>query len=104
MKRVMAFALTASLVAAPAWAAEIEVSQSNKQFSTAAVTAAAGDVLVFSNQDNVAHNVHSTSAGHNFNLGLQKPGESSRLELAADGTIAIRCAVHPKMKLTVTVK
>ncbi|MGE5766751.1 MAG: plastocyanin/azurin family copper-binding protein [Bacteroidota bacterium] len=104
MKHVVAFAVAAVLVSGPVAAAEIVVSQSNKQFSTEAVTAAVGDVLVFSNQDNVAHNVHSTSTGHTFNLGLQKPGESARLELSSDGTIAIRCAVHPKMKLTVTVK
>jgi len=104
MKQVVAFAFAATLASAPEWAAEIEVSQSNKQFSTEAVTAAVGELLLFSNQDNVAHNVHSTREGHHFNLGLQKPGESARLELAADGTIAIRCAVHPKMKLTVTVK
>lgn len=104
MKKALAIVLVAAFGAAPAMAAEIEITQVDKQFSPENVTASVGDVIVFRNSDKVAHNVHSTSAGHRFNLGLQKPGDETRLELAADGTIAIRCAVHPKMKLTVTVK
>lgn len=104
MKYALAIALVAALGATSASAAEIEVSQKDKQFSTQEIAASVGDVIVFHNDDNVAHNVHSTTEGHRFNLGLQKPGESSRLELNADGTVAIRCAVHPKMKLVVTVK
>jgi len=104
MKYVFAIAIVATLTSAPALAGEIEVTQTDKKFSVEEITASVGDVIVFHNTDSVAHNVHSTTDGHKFNLGLQKPGETARLELAEDGTIAIRCAVHPKMKLTVTVK
>ena len=104
MKYVIAAAVAAILSAGPALAAEIEVTQKGKEFSTNTITAKVGDVIVFHNDDQVAHNVHSSTDGHRFNLGLQQPGDSARLELADDGTIAIRCAVHPKMKLNVTVK
>ena len=104
MKHVSIIAIVATLASAPALAAEIEVTQNDKQFSVEEITASVGDVIVFHNTDKVAHNVYSTTEGHKFNLGLMKPGESGSLELAADGTVAIRCAVHPKMKLTVKVK
>lgn len=104
MKYAYAIVLATALVPSVASAGDIEVGQKNKQFSSQAVTASVGDTIVFKNDDGVAHNVHSTTNGHRFNLGLQKPGESARLELSDDGTIAIRCAVHPKMKMTVTVK
>ena len=104
MKYAYAIALGAVLAASGASAADIDVGQANKQFSTQAVAASVGDVIVFKNDDSVAHNVHSSTKGHRFNLGLQRPGESARLELSEDGTIAIRCAVHPKMKMTITVR
>ena len=104
MKIAYAIVLAAALAPSAALAGDIEIGQKNKQFSSQAVTASVGDTIVFKNDDSVAHNVHSSTNGHRFNLGLQKPGDSARLELSEDGTIEIRCAVHPKMKMTVTVK
>ena len=105
MKYILsAFTMAAALASGTASATEIVVTQNDKEFSSESVDAAVGDTIVFRNDDKVAHNVHSTTAGHKFNLGLQKPGESAQLVLSEDGTIAIRCAIHPKMKITVNVK
>lgn len=80
------------------------VSQKDKTFSSAALTVKAGDSIVFKNDDDVTHNVFSNTAGNEFNLKTQAPGASSSVTMKTAGTVEVRCAFHPKMKLTVTVK
>ena len=104
MKRTIIMSVLACLVALPAAAADIEVKQDKKKFDTKAVTASVGDDIVFKNNDKVAHNVHSSNNGHRFDLGLQRPGESARLNLSTPGEFMVRCAIHPKMKVKVSVK
>jgi plastocyanin len=106
--RQLAFAgVVAALVFAtgvPATAAEAVVHQKGKSFDKDSVAINKGDSVKFVNDDSVAHNVHSRSSGGAFDLGVQKPGTSSSHTFASDGTFRVRCAIHPKMKLTVTVK
>jgi len=104
MHRKIVIAAFTCFVAFPAAAAEIEVTQADKDFSVHEITASAGDAIVFKNNDSVAHNVHSSTSGHRFDLGLQKPGSSARLELPDPGDFTIRCAIHPKMKVQISVK
>jgi plastocyanin len=80
-----------------------EVVQRNKTFSTASVTIAKGDSLVFRNDDGVVHNVFSADPGFRFNLRAQAPGASSGVKFDAPGSFHVRCAIHPTMKLDVTV-
>ncbi len=87
-----------------ALAAEVVINQAGKKFDQKKVTIDKGDSLKFVNNDKVAHNVHSTSAGGKFDLGVQKPGNSSSHTFTAAGKFKVRCAIHPKMKVTVTVK
>ncbi|MDD9917836.1 MAG: plastocyanin/azurin family copper-binding protein [Rhodospirillaceae bacterium] len=87
-----------------ALAAETVINQAGKKFDQKKVTINAGDSIKFVNNDKVAHNVHSTSKGAKFDLGAQKPGSSSSYKFAKAGKYKVRCAIHPKMKLKVTVK
>jgi plastocyanin len=96
--------LATLLAGLPAGAAEYVVSQRDKTFSMENVTIRPGDTLVFRNDDPVNHNVFSAAAGLEFNLQSQKPGESSKVTLWTEGTTEVRCAFHPRMKLTVTVR
>ncbi len=80
------------------------VQQTDKKFSTAELTIAKGDVIVFKNDDPFTHNVFSQSPGIAFELKVQKPGESSEVVFARAGTGEVRCAIHPQMKLKLTVK
>ena len=96
-----AFALS---LAQSAVAAEIVVKQGNKKFEPNKVTLKVGDSIKFVNDDTITHNVHSRSPGHKFDLGGQKPGTSVTHKFTKAGKVKIRCAIHPKMKLTVTVK
>jgi plastocyanin len=48
--------------------------------------------------------VFSQTEGLKFNLKIQSPGDRGTVLLTTEGTAAVRCAFHPTMKLTVTVK
>ena len=89
--------------AVAALAAEQTVSQKGRVFSMSEAKVKKGDKLVFVNDDNVAHNVYSTSPGNDFNLGSQAPGKSVSVTFDKAGNIDIMCAIHPLMKMKVTV-
>jgi len=80
------------------------ISQKNKAFSETAVTVKPGDDVTFSNDDAVVHNIFSGTTGMAFNLKTQAPGTSAHVSFDKEGTVDVRCAIHPTMKLTITVK
>jgi plastocyanin len=86
-----------------ALAAEKTIGQKGKVFSETEVALQVGDTLVFNNDDTVAHNVLSTSAGNEFNLGSQTPGASSQVTFKSAGDVKIMCAIHPRMQMNVKV-
>jgi plastocyanin len=98
---VLAFSCGAMLGAA---AADRTISQKGKVFSETEAKVKVGETLIFVNDDNVAHNVISTSAGNEFNLGSQAPGVSSPVTFKAAGEVKIVCAIHPRMQMVVTVE
>ena len=93
-----------ALAAQAAIAAEITVTQKGKSFDTKRLTIKAGDVIKFVNPDEITHNIHSRTKGHQFDLGAQKPNSSLSHSFSTPGKIKVRCAIHPKMKITVVVK
>jgi len=99
---VVALAFVAGAAVA-ALAAEQTISQKGKVFSKAEVALKKGDTLVFVNDDNVAHNIYSTSPGNDFNLGSQGPGKSVSVTFDKPGDIDVLCAIHPLMKMKVKV-
>ena len=92
------------LAAGAAQAEEIVIGQKGKAFSQTEITLKKGDKIVFVNDDTVTHNVFSRSEGFKFNLALQKPGEQKTIVFDKAGVASIRCAIHPKMDLTVKVE
>jgi plastocyanin len=60
-----------------AYASTYTVGQKGRVFSVAHLEIKRGDVVVFVNDDNVPHNVSSSSAGNTFNLGSQASGTST---------------------------
>jgi plastocyanin len=63
-----------------------------------------GDEVTFVNDDGIPHNVYSSTKGLEFNLKAQDPGTSSTQAFTTEGVAEVRCAFHPGMKMTVTVK
>jgi plastocyanin len=86
-----------------ALAADRTISQKGRAFSETEITVKKGENIVFVNDDNIAHNIMSASAGNEFNLGSQAPGASSSVALSKAGEVSVVCAIHPRMKMTVTV-
>ena len=92
-------------VAWSAWAAEMTVIQSHTTFDMDSATINAGDTIIFANKDDVTHNINVTSSsGDNDDKGLQKPGQDIKAVFPRSGEYKVHCAIHPKMKMTVTVR
>lgn len=105
MTKLMRKLLYATLAAASlAAAAEHEITQKDRAFSQTELTIKMGDSIVFKNLDEVTHNVFSVSPGMEFDIRRQAPGQSSSIAFQREGVAEIRCSIHPKMKLIVTVK
>jgi plastocyanin len=85
-------------------AAEYTVFQKGKQFSVTTLSAQVGDIVVFVNDDEFAHNIYSETPGIEFDFHKQMPGEQDTLVLGKAGVFDVRCAIHPRMKMTIVVE
>jgi plastocyanin len=92
------------LVSSVRAAAPVTVLQKGLQFSTEELTLEKGQTVVFSNDDRTAHNITVSGEGLNLNGGLQQPGSEFKVPFAKPGTYQVSCGIHPKMKMTITVK
>jgi plastocyanin len=86
-----------------ALAAERSITQKGKVFSQSELTIKKGETLLFVNDDNITHNIFSTSSGNAFNIGAQAPGVTTPVKFANAGEVAILCAIHPRMQMAVKV-
>ncbi len=85
-------------------AKEHVITQKGKLFSPTDISLAPGDTIIFKNDDDTSHNVFASTEGMKFNLGIQKSGTETSHKFESPGDAEVRCAIHPKMKLKVTVK
>lgn len=97
----LAIVLTATTAIA---ATSTTITQKGKEFSERRITIAVGDTVTFLNDDGTTHNIHSNTDGAAFDLGAQAPGETLEYTCNTAGKVKVRCAIHPKMKLDVTVE
>ena len=97
--------ITIAALALPLYAAAAEhtVSQKGKAFSTPAITIKVGDKIAFKNDDPFVHNVFSLDEANSFDLGTYAQGQAKSQAFAKAGKFEIECAIHPEMKLVVTV-
>ena len=86
-----------------ALAANLTITQKGRTFSSESITIKKGGTVTFLNDDSVPHNIMSTSRGNEFNLGSQPPGASTDVTFKEGGEVQVICAIHPRMKMTVTV-
>ena len=100
----VAIVLLSFLLSTVAFAAEYEVGQLNKQFTKTSLTVKVGDVIKFTNQDPFFHNVFSLSELKTFDLGSYPKGEFKTVTFDKKGKMDIECAIHPNMRMTVTVE
>jgi plastocyanin len=102
LKIAMALAFVAGAAVA-AYAADKTINQKGKIFSESEITVKKGESVNFLNDDNIVHNVMSTSAGNEFNVGAAKPGTATPVTFKNAGDVRVICAIHPSMKLLVKV-
>ena len=74
----------------------------DKKFSAKKLKISVGDTVSFTNSDPIKHNL--TIKKLKYNSGLQQPGEKVDVLFDKQGKFKVRCGIHPKMKLTVTVE
>jgi plastocyanin len=99
----LAAALAALGAAGPLRAEDHVIAQRDKAFSLAELTVRAGDRILFRNEDTVSHNVFSRSPGSEFEVRAQLPGQETPVAFRKPGVAEVRCAIHPNMRLRVTV-
>lgn len=97
----LSLATPAVLLATTARAATHQVSIVNMSFQPANLTIAAGDTVVFANQDNAPHT--ATDDAGAFDTGRLTNGQSAQLTFPAAGQFAYHCDIHRRMKATITV-
>ncbi len=91
--------LTIAMAADPA----ATISQKGRNFTPGDVTVKQGDMVRFVNDDFYGHNVYSETEGGSFDIGLQPPGEERDVVLEKLGIIDVRCRIHPRMRMKITV-
>jgi plastocyanin len=92
-------------IASVVQAAEHVLIQKDKKFDQPAITIKKGDTIVFKNEEkDITHNVFSLGPTNAFELKTQAPGSSSEVKFDKPGTVDVECAIHPTMKIKVTVE
>ena len=93
------FAMTAVRADAP-----VTVTQKGLQFSVEELSLKKGQMVVFINDDRTPHNITVSGEGLSLNGGLQQPGGQFKVPFTKAGVYQVSCGIHPKMKLSITVK
>jgi len=102
MRSLLSLAIIGGL-STGAFAATQVIHQQGRAFSSDSLTVKKGEAVTFLNDDSVPHNIMSASKGNEFNLGSQAPGSSTDVTFKESGDVAVICAIHPRMKMTVKV-
>lgn len=104
---VLAIAILLGFVVAVPAATTLKVIQHGLALNPDSASIAHGDRLIFTNDDDVIHNIHIFGPGgedDSVDLGLQKPGKTLSYKFDRSGAYRIRCNIHPSIKMSVQVK
>jgi plastocyanin len=85
--------------AAPAFV----VSQKDRMFDPDNITIRAHQFITIKNDDDTTHHLYCSAENLKYNSGPMHVGESASIMFPNPGTYQVRCAIHPKMILQVTV-
>ena len=101
-----AIAFLLGVIVAVEAAATVTVGQHGMVFTQSSASLTKGDRIVFTNEDDVIHNIHIFGPGSDEqkDLGLQKPGVPLNYTFDKVGSYRVRCNIHPSVKMAVTVQ
>ncbi|MGZ6487907.1 MAG: hypothetical protein ACXWQQ_15315 [Pseudobdellovibrio sp.] len=74
-----------------------ELKQQNKAFSPRVLAITVGDDVMFSNFDDIYHNIWSLSKAKTFDLGSYKAPEKKKVNFDTAGLVKVFCNIHPQM-------
>jgi plastocyanin len=94
------------IVVAAESASTITVRQHGLTFTQNSASLSRGDRIVFTNDDDVIHNIHVFGPGgdDSTDLGLQKPGATLSYRFDRAGAYRVRCNIHPSVRMAVSVR
>jgi plastocyanin len=91
-------------IGALAESAYVDIAQRGIRFSQTELTVHVGETVRYHNQDDVTHNLMVLGDdGDPEDEGLQPRGATVTKTFNQAGFFEVRCAIHPRMKMTVTV-
>ena len=101
----VALAVLAGGIAALRAAHAVGVSQKNRMFQPGVLVLERGDMAEIVNDDGpLLHHAYVATPEFSFDSGEQLPGNHIEVRFTVPGTFTVRCAIHPKMHLYVTVR
>lgn len=101
----LALGLGLALGAGTAFAVDTKtVRQHSKMFDPGKVELVRGGVLTLTNEDPYIHHIYIESPGFNYDSGDQRPGRKLEIKFDQAGEFVVRCAIHLKMQLEVSVR
>lgn len=109
-RRIVAVAVLSVIASAGlAWdtfaAARLAVSQRERIFHPNQLDVSRGETVGVLNDDGeLLHHAYVATDEFNFDSGEQEPGSTTDIRFTRTGTFTVRCRIHPKMALVVTVK
>jgi plastocyanin len=103
LARYFILAAAAALLVSAAAAPDRRIGQKGRMFSQENVTVPRGVAVLFVNDDTVPHNIMSLTPDNEFDTGSQMPGSVTPVTFDRAGIVAVVCAIHPRMHMTITV-
>ncbi|PKQ06549.1 MAG: hypothetical protein CVT72_06205 [Alphaproteobacteria bacterium HGW-Alphaproteobacteria-11] len=79
------------------------VVEQGKEFIPGGILISQGTTVTFRNDDEFLHQIFSTEPKLRFDTKERKPGETIDILFTEAGIYQVRCHIHPKMLLEVTV-
>jgi plastocyanin len=101
-----AIAFLSGIIVAAEAATTLTVGQHGLVFTQNAASLARGDRIIFTNEDDVIHNINIFGPGNDesTDLGLQKPDATLTYRFDKAGAYRVRCNIHPSVRMAVTVR
>ncbi|MGJ8560515.1 MAG: cupredoxin domain-containing protein [Litorimonas sp.] len=82
----------------------ITISQKRRKYAPGAVTLKPGETLRIVNDDIFLHHAFVDEEALQYDSGSMEEGETRDIEFTEAGNYQVRCAIHPRMRLAVTVQ
>jgi cytochrome c peroxidase len=102
-RSLLAMAVLAGLSVVSFAADTVTISQRGRRFTPDTLRVEPGTLVRIDNDDRVTHHVYIDQPDMKFDSGEQSVGQEVTVRFDREGRFAVRCAIHPTMRLDVSV-